>query len=67
MKKQVSQLAVEIEELDLDTTVLKWAMYQFGGAARIANMHDQARKHLQAETNKNNNSVTTDKSQSDTI
>jgi len=43
--RQVSQLAVETKGLDLNTTVLQWAMYQFGGIARIVNMHDQVQKH----------------------
>jgi len=35
-----SQLAVSMEELELDTILMQWAMYQFGGTMHIANLHD---------------------------
>ena len=35
-----SHLAISMEELELDTILMQWAMYQFGGTMHIANLHD---------------------------
>ncbi len=39
----MSQLAVLMEELELDTVLMQWAMYQFGGMTHIAGLHDIAK------------------------
>jgi len=45
-----SQLAVLMEELELDTILMQWAIYQFGGTMHIANLHDISKGYNKKKT-----------------